>query len=1522
MKRYFLFLTLMIVALVLRAEDVTVQCHITDAKTGEPLPYVAVYATEENGTLTNYEGDFTITADEAVVLRITCVGYESVSIRMGEVPERIKMKPLEHSMRELEVRAWPSTLLQVAKRMNREFDSKKGKKSQYFMRMTTTLRTRDLVEAFVEANSAVNLRDITIQQGINGRLTEKGLSAPAIASMNFHHPLELGPLTRNVDFWKTLITPLNTNMGVMSFDLNTIFELYKSGRGLSNPANREPQLGDIENFYDVTGEELVDENQKLIYCLHIKRNDKLTSKQPIMTGTLYVDAKSMRPLRFDGNVENLNLQVKKDLMTISTPIELTLHINYRHDGKFTQVSDISVKMKSGDFQNQTLLYNIDDLKLKLKAKKKNRTKENMLASIQEAGFDQSLWARANIIQRTKEEERLAGLENQSEIVHDSIPQPTTKMGRLLDRLTRFSQSIPQEKVYLHMDNTSYFLGDTIWFAAYTRQTNNDKPSNISRVLYVELYNQDGYMMERKLVEMKDGRGYGNFALSKEYYGGFYELRAYTRWQLNWGVYMHPHSKTSTQWYLNKEQELLHYRDYEKLYSRVFPVYDAPKKEGEYAENMTTRPMRRYFKNDPDKPSLEMTLFPEGGTLVEGLPCRVAYEVLWEDGEEAGDGILSLGDEEGKEEAKAAKQQAKTRKKESKRELKAATKKNATAGAAAKDVAAAPILPTDTLHWQKYRGSFVVTPGKDMERTIRFVDRNGHEAKAKLPKPEPEGVALRVEQTDSTWVFNLAFTPGIERDSLGLTIMNEGNVLKVMTLDSLASNLALSDSLLLPNNRQANTISIPKQELKEGVNQVTIFDVDGRIWADRLFYNTMPALSDIHPTLSGDTLPALSHPSLLEEEPGERPSVSISFLGTNEDGEEAVNTATGGLEELTFAPYQPIRLGVQSVPNSVISMSVRDAAYRDQLYDNATMRTEMLLASEVRGFIPNPSWYFEKDDKEHRDALDLLLMIQGWRRFNWREMAVPGQWEMSQVSESYPTVSGNVYQSSSWEYHDFNTMDYALMDQLQGFYNVNNPTGLVYANLAAIEDDVDDEDVYKQYNSFYDLSSITSALANDNMTSSLTVDNLETGAVQAGGDVTYNEDADIDRLSDQKKSKKKRKDILVHAEIVSIDGVETRTTDMMSKNGRFRFLMPRFYGEAHLFISAADTTTWWSDNQKKKKVKDYPWIQMQNNERELPDGHRSRFRVDPADYKVIVDQPYPRFVKPYNYYQQRLLQTADKLLGAQLLADGTHQMREVKVGAKHNGQTKFSDSIPAFIVDASQAYNDAIDGGIYYPSPEMIVRNYLGDYGMEHPFITITCPDWESTNGEDKLDSRKHSNIWIRYGYDVTRRAINNMVTAEDSIYMRGNLASFMHRDRCGNPYRFISEEEIASYYDQTRLDKYIIYTDYQPRLEGSNRYAGSNVPETHIAIYPIADDGRRPFYRDRHYVIKGFAYHDDFYHPNYKNRKMEEQPKDYRRTLYWNPALPLDADGHAEVKLYNNGKRGQISVSAEGMAKDGTILGN
>ena len=128
--------------------------------------------------------------------------------------------------------------------------------------------------------------------------------------------------------------------------------------------------------------------------------------------------------------------------------------------------------------------------------------------------------------------------------HIAYAQDT--MERMVSRLKTFGAKLPQEQVFLHLDNSSYYLGDTLYYKAYVKRSDNGHPTNLSGILYCELLNNDGYLVERQMITLEKGEGNGNFALTDTLlYAGYYELRAYTKWQLNWGVTKQPHRSISS-----------------------------------------------------------------------------------------------------------------------------------------------------------------------------------------------------------------------------------------------------------------------------------------------------------------------------------------------------------------------------------------------------------------------------------------------------------------------------------------------------------------------------------------------------------------------------------------------------------------------------------------------------------------------------------------------------------------------------------------------------------------------------------------------------------------------------------------------------------------------------------------------------------------------------------------------------------------------------------------------------------------
>jgi len=71
------------------------------------------------------------------------------------------------------------------------------------------------------------------------------------------------------------------------------------------------------------------------------------------------------------------------------------------------------------------------------------------------------------------------------------------------------------------------------------------------------------------------------------------------------------------------------------------------------------------------------------------------------------------------------------------------------------------------------------------------------------------------------------------------------------------------------------------------------------------------------------------------------------------------------------------------------------------------KTWMLLSSEVKGYIEHPDYYFEADDREHRQSADMLMMIQGWRRYSWTLMEGLDEFKNIQNIEDSLYVHGQV-----------------------------------------------------------------------------------------------------------------------------------------------------------------------------------------------------------------------------------------------------------------------------------------------------------------------------------------------------------------------------------------------------------------------------------------------------------------------------------------------------------------------------------
>ncbi len=115
----------------------------------------------------------------------------------------------------------------------------------------------------------------------------------------------------------------------------------------------------------------------------------------------------------------------------------------------------------------------------------------------------------------------------------ALGQSSAQLHHVLAGVSRFHERYAPEKVYLHTDKSFYFMGDTLWFKAYVFDALNVSAAAKSQRLYVELNDDSLTNVKRIAIPIAYGIGWGQIPLSaKQIREGNYTLRAYTNWMQN------------------------------------------------------------------------------------------------------------------------------------------------------------------------------------------------------------------------------------------------------------------------------------------------------------------------------------------------------------------------------------------------------------------------------------------------------------------------------------------------------------------------------------------------------------------------------------------------------------------------------------------------------------------------------------------------------------------------------------------------------------------------------------------------------------------------------------------------------------------------------------------------------------------------------------------------------------------------------------------------------------------------------
>ncbi len=237
-----------------------------------------------------------------------------------------------------------------------------------------------------------------------------------------------------------------------------------------------------------------------------------------------------------------------------------------------------------------------------------------------------------------------------------------------------------------------------------------------------------------------------------------------------------------------------------------------------------------------------------------------------------------------------------------------------------------------LHFQTSHfgmGKFMLTPepGKNYYAIISFSDKSS--LVKDLPKAYSNGMVMQLED---------------EGSDVKISVASSGQPSSEIYLIAQNNRIVVASQSARTENGNA-VFLIKKNDLKDGLCQITLFNENRQPVCERLYFK--------RPTKKL-LIEAKADKSVYKK----RIPVNISLSTSDESS----------------------KLLAGNLSVSVYRMdSLHQPGHKD-------IFSYLWLGSELKGYIEDPDFYLKRDNAETNDALDNLLLTQGWRRFDWKNVS--------------------------------------------------------------------------------------------------------------------------------------------------------------------------------------------------------------------------------------------------------------------------------------------------------------------------------------------------------------------------------------------------------------------------------------------------------------------------------------------------------------------------------------------------------
>jgi hypothetical protein len=477
---------------------------------------------------------------------------------------------------------------------------------------------------------------------------------------------------------------------------------------------------------------------------------------------------------------------------------------------------------------------------------------------------------------------------------------------------------PKEKLYVHLDKPTYVSGEKIWFRVWLADAVLHKQVS-EQIVFVELINPMDSVVYRSIIKQNLGSLNGNIPLNLNLPEGYYTFCAYTenyksngtesvfKKQINILSPFGSNLKSEIKFSFKTEDDLIAETtitdlqtnnkinpDFLKIRIEKQPLrivkssknsdyvfsFRLPQNNINRTLLMEFKSYRKFFSIPFPNNDYEVTFYPEGGYLLQGANCKVAFKSLNSGGypENVTGTIVDNYN---------------------------------------KNV-------TDFSIQHDGMGQFSFVPKEGLIYYAVCKNENGKEKRFVLPEAEKEAYSLKAEFVQDKINLSVLYSENINQQSnLYLLLQTRGIVHYFSKWD-----------------QNYYTISLTMSNFPSGVMQAILFDSKLNPLSERLIF------------CNND----------------DQANVEFNTELKNYSSRQLVNT------EFKITDFKGLPL------EGSFSISITDD--KDILIDStATILTNLLLSSEIKGFIKNPAYYFQKSNPEAKQDLDLLMLTNGWRRYN-------------------------------------------------------------------------------------------------------------------------------------------------------------------------------------------------------------------------------------------------------------------------------------------------------------------------------------------------------------------------------------------------------------------------------------------------------------------------------------------------------------------------------------------------------------